>query len=369
MEHKLAENIRKYRKERQMTQEELAEKLNLTVGTISKWERGSSEPELSYLMQLAQIFHVSLDALLDFSIQGNNADVLMDKIGKLLTAREFEKVKKECEAALLIYPNNFMVVTQVANAYYMIGTILKEKEALHKAIKYFTHSIDLFSQNSDPQISITLLQNHIASCYLALDETQKGIDQMKKNNICGINDADIAVNLIIFLKQNKEGFEYAQKAFLNSMSKMINVLLAIITYNVNEKKPREGLKNVEKAIEYMNLLKESSEETAFVDKYVASAMLLSAVFRDMLGDWDAAKADILKAAERAEAFDKEPCFNVKNIIFVDNVEDGFIFDSLGLTAKQGLISMMEEFHLKESVSDRFLEFFWKEIGQEESSDE
>lgn len=367
MEHKLAENIRKYRKERQMTQEDLAEKLNLTVGTISKWERGSSEPELSYLMQLAQIFHVSLDALLDFSIQGNNADVLVDKIGKLLTAREFEKVKKECEAALLIYPNHFTVVSQVANAYYVIGTVTKEKEALHKAIKYFTHSIDLFSQNSDPQISITLLQNHIASCYLALDETQKGIDQMKKNNICGINDADIAVNLIIMLKQNKEGFEYAQKAFISSMSKMINVLLAMITYYVNEKKPQEGLKTVEKAVEYMNLLKENPEEIAFVDKYVASAMLLSAVFHDMLGDWKAVKADVLNAIERAETFDKAPCFNIRNILFAENVEEGYIYDSLGLTAKQGLVNVIEEFHLKESVSDRFLEYFRKEMGREESS--
>lgn len=151
------------------------------------------------------------------------------------------------------------------------------------------------------------------------------------------------------------------------MSKMINVLLAIMTYDVNEKKPLEGLRTVEKAVEYMNLLKDNREGMAFVDKYVASAMLLSAVFHDMLGEWDAAKVDVLKAIERAEAFDKEPCFNVKNIIFVDNIEDGYIYDSLGLTAKQGLISMMDEFHLKESASDRFLKYFRKEIGQEEST--
>ena len=35
MVHHLAENIRKYRKDRGMTQEDLAEKLNLTLGTIS----------------------------------------------------------------------------------------------------------------------------------------------------------------------------------------------------------------------------------------------------------------------------------------------------------------------------------------------
>lgn len=365
MEHKLAENIRKYRKERQMTQEDLAEKLSLTLGTISKWERGSSEPELSYLMQLAQIFHVSLDALLDFSIQSNNADILVDKIRKLMNAREFEKVKKECEAALLIYPNHFHVVNQVAHAYNMMGTVTKEKEALRLAIKYFTHSIDLFSQNTDPQTSITEIQNDIAGCYLALEETQKGIDLMKKNNICGINDAQIAVNLIVMLKQDKEGFEYTQKAFINSVSNMINVLLAMMTYCVNENKPQEGLRTVEKAIAYMSLIKEKHDDIAFVDKYVASTILLSAVFHDALGDWDEAKADIRKAITHAKAFDKAPCFNTKNIIFVDNIEDGYIYDSLGLTAKQGLISMIDEFHLKDATSKRFLEFFREEIGREE----
>lgn len=365
MEHKLAENIRKYRKERQMTQEDLAEKLNLTVGTISKWERGSSEPELSYLMQLAQIFHVSVDALLDFSIKNNNADILVEKIHKLMNAREFERVKEECEAALLIYPNHFQVVTQVAHAYNMIGTVTKEKEALRRAIKYFTHSIDLFSQNTDPQNSITKIQNDIAGCHLALEETQKGIDLMKKNNVCGINDARIAINLIVVLKQDEEGLEYTQKAFINSMSNMINVLPAMMIYCVNEKKFREGLRTVERANTYLNLLKQNREDVAFVDKYVAGTMLLSAIFHDSLGDWDEAKSDVLKAIEIASSFDKKPCFTTTNIIFVDNMEDGYIYDSLGLTAKQGLVSMMEEFHLKDAVSGQFLELFEKEIGREE----
>ena len=192
MTHHLAENIRKFRKDRGMTQEDLAEKLGLTLGTISKWERGSSEPELSYLMQLAQIFHVSLDALLGFSIISNNADSLVDKIDKLANEREFEEAKRECEAALLIYPNHFKIVYCVASTYYMIGIVMMDKDALRIAIKHFRHSLDLFAQNSDPTISVIEIQNEIAECYLALRETQKGIDELKKNNVCGINDADIA---------------------------------------------------------------------------------------------------------------------------------------------------------------------------------
>lgn len=364
MEHNLAENIRKYRKERNMTQEDLAEKLHLTLGTISKWERGSSEPELSYLMQLAQIFHVSLDALLGFSIQSNNVEVLVEKIQKFMNAREFEKAKKECESALLIYPNHFKVVTQVAYTYELIGMVTKEKESLQKAIQYFMHSIDLFSQNVDPKISLTELQNDVAGCYLALNETQKGIELLKANNVCGINDADIAINLIVMLKQDKEGFQYAQKAFANHAAKMINVLIALMAYYVNEKKPREGIQTVEKAIKYLKLFKKDQKETAFVDKYIAGMMLFSAVCHELEGDWDRAKIDIRKAIDLAAAFDKAPCFNARNFAFIDDIGETMVYDSLGLTAKQGLISMMEEYHLMDSTSDRFHRYFRDEMGQE-----
>ena len=65
MERNLAENIRNARKSIGLTQEQLAEKRGITLGTISKWEREASEPEISYLMELADILRTSMDALTD----------------------------------------------------------------------------------------------------------------------------------------------------------------------------------------------------------------------------------------------------------------------------------------------------------------
>ena len=52
------------RKERGMSQEDLAEKLQLTRQTISKWELGNSTPDLELLVKLAEVFDVSVDCLL-----------------------------------------------------------------------------------------------------------------------------------------------------------------------------------------------------------------------------------------------------------------------------------------------------------------
>lgn len=58
------ENLTRFRKQAGMSQEDLAEKLQLTRQTISKWETGLSEPDLSTLEQLCKLLQVSPDELL-----------------------------------------------------------------------------------------------------------------------------------------------------------------------------------------------------------------------------------------------------------------------------------------------------------------
>lgn len=59
----LAKKLTELRLQNNMTQLELAEKLNYSDKTISKWERGESSPDISVLVELADLFGVSLDDL------------------------------------------------------------------------------------------------------------------------------------------------------------------------------------------------------------------------------------------------------------------------------------------------------------------
>ncbi len=60
----LAENLVKYRKHYNLTQAELAEKLNYSDKAVSKWERGESVPDLNVLKQLADFYNVTIDTLI-----------------------------------------------------------------------------------------------------------------------------------------------------------------------------------------------------------------------------------------------------------------------------------------------------------------
>lgn len=59
----VAGNISELRQANNMTQLELAEKLNYSDKTISKWERAESSPDISVLIEIAEIFGVTLDYL------------------------------------------------------------------------------------------------------------------------------------------------------------------------------------------------------------------------------------------------------------------------------------------------------------------
>lgn len=61
----IAKNIAMLRKESEMTQFELAEKLNYSDKAISKWERGESVPDITVLKQIADLFSVTVDFLLE----------------------------------------------------------------------------------------------------------------------------------------------------------------------------------------------------------------------------------------------------------------------------------------------------------------
>jgi transcriptional regulator with XRE-family HTH domain len=60
----IGNKINQLRKLSGMTQEQLAEKLNVSRQTISKWESGGSSPDLESIVKVSKLFHVSLDGLL-----------------------------------------------------------------------------------------------------------------------------------------------------------------------------------------------------------------------------------------------------------------------------------------------------------------
>ena len=62
---KIGSFIKELRKEKNLTQEELAEKFNVARRTVSRWETGSNMPDLDILIEMADFYEVDLREILD----------------------------------------------------------------------------------------------------------------------------------------------------------------------------------------------------------------------------------------------------------------------------------------------------------------
>lgn len=60
----VGKNLQKIRKEKKMTQEELAEKLNVTRQAISNWETDKTQPDVNTLAQIAEALDISVEVLI-----------------------------------------------------------------------------------------------------------------------------------------------------------------------------------------------------------------------------------------------------------------------------------------------------------------
>ena len=79
----LGTQIKKYRQELHISQEELADRVYVSRQTISNWENDKSYPDVHSLILLSEIFHISLDNLIKGDIEMMKETIQKDDIKKL----------------------------------------------------------------------------------------------------------------------------------------------------------------------------------------------------------------------------------------------------------------------------------------------
>ncbi|MBQ6077759.1 MAG: helix-turn-helix domain-containing protein, partial [Clostridia bacterium] len=130
---KLAENIRRFRRERSLTQEQLSEVLGVTAGAVYKWEAGLSVPDIELIIQMADFFDTSVDVLLGYEIKDNRKEATVRRLQNFRRAKDREGLA-EAEKALKRYPHSFQIVKESAAVFRAFGIESKDKELLRRAL-------------------------------------------------------------------------------------------------------------------------------------------------------------------------------------------------------------------------------------------
>jgi len=91
-----SENLKQIRREYNLSQEELAELLDVSRQAVSKWEQGQGYPEVEKLLLLSSKLNVSLDALMSVEINRAVGVKKEDKAGLIVITSPHENVIATC---------------------------------------------------------------------------------------------------------------------------------------------------------------------------------------------------------------------------------------------------------------------------------
>ena len=132
----LSENLKRYRILKNLTQEDVAEYLRVTPQSVSKWERGESYPDITFLPALANIFETSIDVLVGMDVI--RAEETRYNIHK--TASSYQLAGDYCAAekiyrdALLIYPNKPGMILGLAGVLALQGNSEEAVELIERGL-------------------------------------------------------------------------------------------------------------------------------------------------------------------------------------------------------------------------------------------
>lgn len=107
------------RKKALLSQEELAEKLDVTRQTISKWELGQSKPDIDKLQMMSKLFEVDVNTL-------TNEDISLED--KVETKEDKNNKKEDGDRKFILYILIIIFIASLAFLTYRVGTDIKAKK-------------------------------------------------------------------------------------------------------------------------------------------------------------------------------------------------------------------------------------------------
>ena len=100
--NKVGNFIAEMRKKKNLTQQQLGDKLYVTDKAVSKWERGKSLPDITLLSKLAEIFEVEVEDILSGEINKNKKNINIDERIKELQISIETRNKKQIKKYITI---------------------------------------------------------------------------------------------------------------------------------------------------------------------------------------------------------------------------------------------------------------------------
>ena len=149
---KFGENLKNIRKEKNMSQEQLAEKVNVSRQSVSKWETGESYPEMNNILELCKIFNCNINDLIHTNmsdISSLDEEIIMNVVK--FNEKKQNQVKTLCNVISLIGKIGSIVlkvaIPFIIIAMLLVPYIINNTQVKNNEIVFKTDNIELIEKD------------------------------------------------------------------------------------------------------------------------------------------------------------------------------------------------------------------------------
>ncbi|MCL2050632.1 MAG: helix-turn-helix domain-containing protein [Lachnospiraceae bacterium] len=232
----IAKTLISKRKEKGVTQDELAEFIGVSRASVSKWETGHSYPDIVFLPQLATFFNITMDELMGYEPQMTDKDIrkLFTELVEEFGAKPFAEVKNRIDEIAKKYFSCFPLLFQLGVLFTNYGMAFAIDEEVKNTT--LTEAKKLFIRVKNESGNTGLRQIALyyeATCEMMLKNPVAIIDLLKDVSPAPPKE-ELLAQAYLMTGKIKEAKTALQKLIYNNIMWVLYALPIYLTANANE---------------------------------------------------------------------------------------------------------------------------------------
>lgn len=315
----IGENLKRQRKLRELTQEQLADILGVSFQSVSKWERGEGYPDIELLPTIAEYFGITTDELMGMKEIRDNTDAekifaqAKENMSKGLIAENIRLL----EEAVKVHPNNYKLLSQYAFNLAFLAVDNQSEEYRLNNQKAARIAERILAECTDTEIRDSV-QGNLCYFYEQSGQHDKAIGAADKLHRLWSSREMVKIALL----KGDELIEFAQDVVTNLANAMYVTLLYLSDLNCKDAPQMTHEQRIEiqqKAVALYDIVFDKGDYNYYFHN-VYHAYSSIAEKAALLGNRELALDSLEKAAEFAAADDDLPDKKPYTSLLVNRLE-------------------------------------------------
>ena len=201
----IGKRIQQLRREKGLTQEQMAAALGVTSAAVSKWETNAAIPDVGMLCPLARLLGITVDILLDFrpALTLEEINALLEARRRLFEERRAAEAVESCEALLREYPSDLQLKCAAAGLYIMYLTAVTEGDWMERQLDRAIQLLEECRQSPDASLTANA-RSMLVNLYIMREDLDQAMEVLNEIPDTQINARIMRGNILLRKKELDE---------------------------------------------------------------------------------------------------------------------------------------------------------------------